>query len=182
MAEHFNHLQHPAAPLAIRSRGFRALTSPAPVASYHAGPRCLSKLPPRIRHRALSRLVRELKEQYKISVRNWRRQMSGAAYELQYADGRIKRLISAPRPRTPVSAAIFIHEVGHHAIGFNRYPSRCLEEYYVWQWTFREMLARHIPVTDRVLRHYHRSMQHYLRLARRKGEELSAPLHELQLA
>jgi hypothetical protein len=114
-------------------------------------------------------LVRELKSRYKISIRKWQPRMSGGAYELKYRDGRIKRLITAPRPRSPVSAAIFLHEVGHHAIGFHRYDLRCLEEYYVWQWAFREMKARHIPVDGRVLRHYQRSMAHYIRMAQIEG-------------
>lgn len=108
-------------------------------------------------------MIHELKSQYKVSIRKWRRHMSGVAYELLYPDGRIKRLITAPRPRSPVSAAIFLHEVGHHAIGFRRYSPRSLEEYYVWQWAFREMATRRIPITPAVLRHYHRSMHHYLR-------------------
>ncbi len=112
-------------------------------------------------------MVDELKTRYKISVKKWRSHMSGVAYELTYRDGRIKRLIAAPRPRSPVSAAIFLHEVGHHAIGFRRYSPRCQEEYYVWQWVFREMAAREIPANARVLRHYRRSMYHYVRLARR---------------
>lgn len=122
-------------------------------------------------------LVAEFKNRYKISIRKWRSQMSGAAYELQYRDGRIKRLITAPRPRSPVSAAIFLHEVGHHAVGFHRYASRCLEEYYVWQWAFREMTARNIPVDDKVLRHYRRSMHHYVRIAKHRGEYIPHELH-----
>jgi hypothetical protein len=117
-------------------------------------------------------LVDDLKGRYKISVRKWHTRMAGIAYELQFRDGRIKRLIAAPRPRSPVSAAIFLHEVGHHAIGFHRYSLRCLEEFYVWQWTFREMNARQIPIDERVLRHYRRSMQHYIRLARQHGHEV----------
>ena len=113
-------------------------------------------------------MVSELKARYKISIRKWRKHMSGVAYELKYRDGRIKRWITAPRPRSPVSASIFLHEVGHHAVGFHRYSPRCLEEYYVWQWALREMTARGIPMDDAVLRHYRRSMYHYVRLARRQ--------------
>jgi hypothetical protein len=126
--------------------------------------------------RAYGQMVRELKARYKISIRKWRTHMSGVAYELTYADGRIKRLISAPRPRSPVSAAIFLHEVGHHAIGFRRYSPRCLEEYYVWQWTFREMHGRGIPVDGRVMRHYRRSMYHYIKLAREHGQAVPGEL------
>jgi len=123
-------------------------------------------------------LVADLKAQYKISIRKWRKHMSGVAYELKFRDGRIKRLITAPRPRSPVSASIFLHEVGHHAIGFHRYSPRCLEEYYVWQWALREMTARGIPVDAAVLRHYRRSMHHYVRMAMRQGQHLPHELHQ----
>ncbi len=121
-------------------------------------------------------MVKELRAKYKISIRKWRTDMAGVAYELSYQDGRIKRLIAAPKPRSPVSAAIFLHEVGHHAIGFKRYGQRCLEEEYVWRWTFREMQARQIPVTARVLRHYRRSMHHYVKTALRHGEQVPGEL------
>ena len=41
-----------------------------------------------------------------------------------------------------MSAAIFCHEIGHHAIGFTRYKPRCLEEYHAWAWSFAEMERR----------------------------------------
>ncbi len=118
---------------------------------------------PRVPPRVYARLVRELKLNYKFALRPWRKSMTGMAWELKYADGRIQRLIAAPRPRGPVSAAIFLHEVGHHAIGFHRYASRALEEFYTWQWAFREMETRQIPVTTAVLKHYDASMHHYTR-------------------
>jgi hypothetical protein len=114
-------------------------------------------------------MVDELKSRYKISIRKWRTHMSGVAYELKYPNGDIKRMITVPHPRSPVSAAIFLHEVGHHAIGFRRYSPRCLEEFYVWQWAFREMTQRNIPITSKVTRHYKRSMYHYVRLAKKRG-------------
>ncbi len=117
-------------------------------------------------------MVRELRERYKVSIRKWRSDMAGVAYELTYRDGRIKRLIAAPRPRSPVSAAIFLHEIGHHAIGFKRYSHRCIEEHYVWQWAFREMAERGIPVTARVTRYYRRSMYHYVQGAPGRGEHV----------
>ncbi len=124
-------------------------------------------------HRApYEALAAEMKERYRIAIRKWRKGMSGAAYELKYRDGRIKRLITAPRPCGPVSAAIFLHEVGHHAVGFRRYSPRVLEEYYVWQWALREMTARGIPVNERVLRHYRRSMFYYVHAAVRAGTGL----------
>ena len=122
-------------------------------------------------------LIREVKERYKISVIKWRRHMTGIAYELAYPDGTIKRLIEAPKPRGPVSAAIFLHEVGHHAIGFKRYKPRCLEEHYVWQWTFREMESRHIPITPGVTKHFKLSMYHYVTRCRRAHETVPHELH-----
>jgi len=121
------------------------------------------------RHSGYDAMVEELKAKYHIAVRKWRKHMSGVAYELKYRDGRIKRLITSPRPRSPVSASIFLHEVGHHAVGFRRYKPRCLEEYYVWQWAFREMAARNIPINARVVKHYRRSMFHYVRTAQKRG-------------
>lgn len=131
------------------------------------------------RQRYYDAMVEELKARYKIAIRKWRKHMSGVAYELKYRDGTIKRLITAPRPRSSVSASIFLHEVGHHAVGFRRYKPRCLEEYYVWQWAFREMQTRQIPIDLRVLRHYRRSMFHYVCMAKRRGlKELPDELHQ----
>lgn len=134
-------------------------------------PRSTSRLSPFI----YRDMEKDLKSRYKIRVRKWNSRMSGAAYELAYPDGRIKRLIAAPRPRGPVSAAIFLHEVGHHAIGFKRYSQRVQEEYYVWQWTFREMAARGIPLDARVQRHYRRSMFHYIQRERARGNHHFPP-------
>ena len=127
------------------------------------------RITPQQRRAMYDQMADELKSRYMIAIRKWRTHMSGVAYELKYRDGTIKRMITAPRPRSPVSAAIFLHEVGHHAIGFRRYTPRCMEEFYVWQWAFREMVQRNIPVTPPVLRHYRRSMYHYVRLARKRG-------------
>ena len=133
---------------------------------------------PALRRAIYAQMVGELKARYKISIRKWRSHMSGVAYELKYPTGMIRRMVTAPRPRSPVSAAIFLHEVGHHAVGFRRYAPRCLEEYYVWQWAFREMLQRNIPVTPRVLAHYRRSMYHYVHLARKRSVPIPHELHE----
>jgi hypothetical protein len=131
---------------------------------------------PRPTAQTYRQFVRDLKRRYHITIRKWHRHMHGVAYELTYPDGRIQRLIAAPRPKSPVSAAIFLHEVGHHAIGFKRYHSRCLEEHYVWQWTFREMEARKIPITPRVMKHFRRSMHHYVKRAHRRAEHVPAEL------
>ncbi len=114
-------------------------------------------------------LVLEMKHSHGISVRKWRQRMSGVAYELRYRDGSVRRVVVAPRPRSAVSASIFLHEVGHHAIGFRKYRPRCLEEYHVWQWAFEQMRLRNIEVDHRVERHYRRSMYYYLKLAKKRG-------------
>lgn len=158
---------HPKRPIARRVRGLRNAppTSGETVRT--------QRVPSAVDY---AELVRELKTRYKISIRQWRDHMAGHAYELTYQDGTIKRLIAAPRPRSPVSAAIFLHEVGHHAIGFRRYASRCLEEHYVWQWTFREMEARGIPITHQVMRHFRRSMYHYVKRSQQRREHVPAEL------
>ena len=161
-------------PVATEARGLRLLSETAAVARQRTGG-------VRVRDGGQAgvyeKMVSELKGRYKISIRKWRKHMSGVAYELKYRDGRIKRLITAPRPRSPVSASIFLHEVGHHAVGFHRYSPRCLEEYYVWQWALREMTARGIAVDAAVLRHYRRSMHHYVRMAMHQGQSVPQELH-----
>ena len=182
------------APASVETRGDPSIAhSERPVTSESRGLRIIveTELPVRrgstrlrsrggsgARFEVYDQLVADLKARYKISIRKWRKHMSGVAYELKYRDGRIKRLITAPRPRSPVSASIFLHEVGHHAVGFHRYSPRCLEEYYVWQWALREMTVRSIPVDAAVLRHYRRSMHHYVRLAMKRGEHVPHELHQ----
>ncbi len=107
--------------------------------------------------------------EYGVRVRRWRNSMSGVAWEVHYEDGRVARLIEAPRPKGPMSAAIFLHEVGHHAIGFNRYKPRCLEEHYAWAWALREMERRGIAITERVLKRRDESMRYAVAKARRRG-------------
>lgn len=130
------------------------------------------------RRRFYDRLVEEMKQIHQLTIRKWRRRMSGVAYELHYSNGDVKRMIAAPRPRSPVSASIFLHEVGHHAIGFRKFRPRCLEEYQVWQWTFHQMRRHGIPMDWRVQRHYRRSMYHYVRKAFRRGLKSLPPVLE----
>jgi len=95
--------------------------------------------------------------------------MSGCAWQVRCHDGSVTKLIQAPRPRGPMSAAIFLHEVGHHAIGFNRYKPRCLEEHMAWQWALAAMDAHGLAVTDRVRLRVQRSMRYALAKAMRRG-------------
>ena len=105
--------------------------------------------------------------------------MSGCAWSSHYADGRTVNWIEAPLPRTEISLAVFLHEVGHHAIGFDRFRRRCEEEYHVWQWAIAQMQHAGIEPNERVMRRYRLSMQYAVDKAMRRGlTRLPGPLRE----
>lgn len=106
---------------------------------------------------------------HKVRVRRWRTSMSGIAWQITYRDGSVTRLIEAPRPRGPMSAAVFLHEIGHHAIGFNVYKPRCLEEYHAWAWALAAMEENNLNVTDAVRRRMAQSLRYAVDKARRRG-------------
>ena len=114
-------------------------------------------------------MVREELERYGIRVRKWRTSMTGVAWVVKYHDGREARLIEAPRPKGPMSAAIFLHEIGHHAIGFRTYSPRCLEEYQAWAWSLREMERLGLNVTESVRARMHDSLHYAVHKANRRG-------------
>lgn len=114
-------------------------------------------------------VARELLAKHDIRVRKWRTSMSGVAWELHYRDGTRKRLIEAPKPKSPMSLAIFLHEVGHHVIGLGVHRPRCLEEYHAWRYALDQMAALGFPITERVERRYQRSMHYAVAKAMRRG-------------
>lgn len=114
-------------------------------------------------------ITREMLSQYGIRVRKWRSSMSGVAWQVTYQDGTISRLIEAPKPKGPMSAAIFLHEIGHHAIGFGTYKPRCLEEYYAWKFSIDTMHELGLNVTDRVHERMHDSLHYAIEKAARRG-------------
>jgi len=114
-------------------------------------------------------VVRLMLAKYNIKVRKWRKSSSGVAYELLYRDGTIKRLIESPYPKGPMSMAIFLHEIGHHAIGFNVYKLRCLEEYHAWAFSIAAMEEHGLNITDSVRRRMHRSLHYAVAKASRRG-------------
>jgi hypothetical protein len=109
--------------------------------------------------------------------------MSGCAWRVYYHDGRSVNWIEAPHPRTPISLSIFLHEVGHHVIGFDRYKKRCEEEYHVWVWAIRTMRELGIEPDAKVNRRFQLSMRYAVDKAVRRGiKELPAPLAQFAAA
>jgi hypothetical protein len=116
-----------------------------------------------------ARVTQESLETYGVRVCKWRTSMTGCAWEVYYHDGRTSRLIEAPCPKGPMSAAIFLHEIGHHAIGLGRYSPRCLEEYHAWMWSITEMQRQGLNVTEPVHRRMRESLEYALDKALRRG-------------
>jgi hypothetical protein len=114
-------------------------------------------------------IVRKMRQRHDITVRRWRTSMTGRAWRVYHDNGHIQNLIEAPMPKTPISLAIFLHEVGHHVIGFERYKRRCEEEYHVWLWALDEMRRHGIEPDARVQRRFELSMQYAVNKAVRRG-------------
>lgn len=114
-------------------------------------------------------MTRQLLAEHSIKVRKWRSGMSGVAWEMRARDGSVTRYIEAPRPKGPMSAAVFLHEVGHHVIGLGAFRPRCLEEYHAWEWALQAMERHGISLTESVLRRRHNSLAYAVAKARRRG-------------
>src|ERR1700684_3629503 len=124
-----------------------------------------------------SPIVRLMKARYRVRGRRWRRSMSGRAGRVTYDAGRSINWIEAPLPRTPISLSIFLHEVGHHAIGFDKYRRRCEEEFFVWKWALGEMPRHGVKPDARVHRRVEASMRYAVGKAVRRGiKEIPAAL------
>lgn len=120
-------------------------------------------------------MTRTMLERHGIRVRKWRSGMTGVAWQVTYRDGSVARLIEAPRPKGPMSAAVFLHEIGHHAIGFDRYKLRCLEEYHAWAYSLAQMEAWNLNITDGVRRRMHESLWYAIQKAQRRGLKALPP-------
>ncbi|MEM7228969.1 MAG: hypothetical protein AAF432_09160 [Planctomycetota bacterium] len=138
----------------------------APPAAEPPPPVATRRTPMRERY---DQLVTDMKAQYGLRVRKWRTNSSGCAWEVHYKDGTITRLIESPYPRGPMSCAIFLHEVGHHAIGFGTYRLRCLEEYHAWRWSLETMRELNFNVTTSVENRMHDSLYYAVVKAHRRG-------------
>ena len=124
-------------------------------------------------------IVQEMKQRYDIRVRKWRRAMSGCAWRVYFHDGRVINWIESPAPRTPISLAIFLHEVGHHVIGFSTYRRRCEEEFHAWQWALGQMRRMGVEPDAKVARRVELSMQYAVGKAMRRGmKRLPTPLEQ----
>ena len=120
-----------------------------------------------------------MKSRHGIRIKKWRRNMSGCAWRVYHADGRVVNWVEAPVPRTPISLAIFLHEVGHHVIGFDSYKRRCEEEYHVWLWALNQMEQLGIELDARVHRRFELSMEYAVGKAMRRGLKiLPEPLEQ----
>jgi hypothetical protein len=113
--------------------------------------------------------VAQMKELHRFRVRKWRSSMSGCAWELRYRDGSVVRMIESPYPKGPMSCAVFLHEVGHHAIGLGVHSPRCLEELRAWEWSLKTMRELGLNVTPAVERRFERSMRYAVAKAQRRG-------------
>lgn len=126
---------------------------------------------------AYSNIVARMKARHGVRVRRWRRNMTGCAWRVTYHDGTTINWVEAPRPRTPISLAVFLHEVGHHVIGFDTYRLRCEEEYHAWQWAVAEMRRHGVEPDEKVKRRVELSMQYAVDKAVRRGlKRLPEPL------
>ncbi len=117
----------------------------------------------------LDTIVRKTKARYRVRVRRWRRSMSGCAWQVTYDNGQVIHWIESPYPKTPLSLSIFLHEVGHHVIGFDRYKKRCEEEFHAWTWALDEMRRLGVEPDEKVRQRFELSMQYAVGKAMRRG-------------
>lgn len=124
-----------------------------------------------------SHIIAWAKTTYGIKIRRWRKNMSGCAWKVYYANGRTIHWVEAPYPRTPISLAIFLHEVGHHVIGFHTYRRRCEEEFHAWKWALAHMRTFRVMPDERTHRRQRLSVRYALAKALRRGlRQIPAPL------
>ena len=126
-------------------------------------------------------IITAMKSAHAVRVRKWRRTMSGCAWQVRYPDGITLRWIEAPYPRTPLSLSIFLHEVGHHVIGFETYKRRCEEEFHAWQWALEEMTRLDVAPDEKVQSRFELSMQYAVGKALRRGIKM-LPEHLIRFA
>jgi len=144
-----------------------------PVVGPPAAPPATRRPAPSKRHQTrrerYDELVRMMKKRHGVRINRWRSSTTGCAWQVEYHDGTLTRLIESPYPRGPVSAAVFLHEIGHHAIGFYRYKPRCYEEYKAWMWALDAMRENDVNITPRVEKLVDNCLRYAVAKARRRG-------------
>lgn len=154
----------------------RPVVAPVPVAGVaapHTG-WSMVKPPKGVDHakpsqRRYDAMVVEMLAKYGLSVKRWRNSLSGVAIERTYRDGRVERTLESPYPTSPLRLAIFLHEVGHHAIGLGVHKPRCLEEYLAWRYAIDLMDEMGFPTKGAVARRFERSMRYAVSKSMRRG-------------
>lgn len=125
------------------------------------------------RSRAVQRRYDEIVDamlaKYRLHVRCWRNSLSGLATLRQFRDGRLEHWIESPYPTTPLRMAIFLHEVGHHAIGLGVHRPRCVEELRAWEWSIAAMRAFGLRTDGTVLRRFRRTMRYEVWRSMKRG-------------
>jgi hypothetical protein len=114
-------------------------------------------------------IVQEMLQKYQLIVKKWRKTMSGCAWAERHVDGKVERFIESPYPKAPISLAIFLHEVGHHVIGFYKYKRRCEDEYHAWVWAIQQMRLVGVEPDWRVWQRFDHSMLYAVYKATRRG-------------
>ena len=114
-------------------------------------------------------VIVEMLSKYGLTVKRWRNSLSGVAIERTFRDGRVERTLESPYPTSPLRLAIFLHEVGHHAIGLGVHKPRCLEEYLAWRYAIDRMDEMGFPTKGSVARRFDRSMRYAVAKSRRRG-------------
>ncbi|MSR42123.1 MAG: hypothetical protein EXS10_09540 [Phycisphaerales bacterium] len=114
-------------------------------------------------------VVDAMQARYGFRVRKWRTNLSGVAIRIERRDGTIEKLLEAPYPTSPLRCAIFLHEVGHHALGVGSISPRCLEEHAAWMWSLDAMREHGCVVDEKVERRVDRSLKYAVAKAMRRG-------------
>lgn len=107
-----------------------------------------------------------LLRQYYIEVKTVRKNMSGVACIED-------RIISAPAPKSPLSFAIFAHEVGHIANGSIK--PRWLEELKAWEFSLAQFKRFGFPIPQKVQQRMRFSIAFALAKALNRGMKKTPP-------
>ena len=105
-------------------------------------------------------IVDELIASHGLRVRRWRDDHTGCAWRTTGMDGEPINWIESPYPTDPLTFAIFLHEVGHHAIGLDAHTLESEAEYWAWQWAFDQMRARGIRPDRNVCARYELALRY----------------------